>query len=295
VKPAPSERELATLRALEAQWAAQGEARRVAALQAERDEAERKRAQAEQEKAEAELSRREGRGPPLKYEVVSCERMSKGASANSTSPLRYIVFSVRAVLAEDSGKMNKESLASTLHTILDDTKAKAAKESTAIDGISALLYHSRQHWEAADVPLGSADWWPNGHSFANDNYANIADKESYETTVKVWRVPQDAEVTGSRLEKSKRQEVFMALVRSEDRATREAKANTPIDEGVFRRAPDTYRQHVIDVTAKRYGEEKALRIKYREELLRAYELSEDELKAIQKEALAENWPMPRAE
>jgi len=118
---------------------------------------------------------------------------------------------------------------------------------------------------------------------------------TFEGISDVWQVPeaQSSSAVVSRLSEANRREVFTALVRAQDRADREAKKQHAIDESLLTRAPERYRQHVIDVTNAQYEESKKLTEQYESQVLEEFVITRAELDTIRIEALKEDWPLPR--
>jgi hypothetical protein len=100
--------------------------------------------------------------------------------------------------------------------------------------------------------------------------------------------------TNSRLPENLRREIFAALVRSQDRGTREAEARYPIDANKI--PLDQLRSYDWKtVLAKNSEYEDARQEKYQRELLVKYRISQAELNAIRDEAFAQRWPLPASE
>ena len=201
----------------------------------------------------------------------------------------YRLLTVEAAIADEEAELTKENLESTLRGLIAELK-----QEPDLDGVSVLLYRSVSHANGANPALGRAEWWPRGHSFAPDNATNIQNKATYETTIDVWTVPEtQSGAVVSRLSEATRREVFTALVRAQDRAHREAKTQHAIDESLLTRAPERYRQHVIDMTNAQYEESKRLTEKYESQVLDEFAITRAELDTIGIEALKEDWPLPR--
>lgn len=223
-------------------------------------------------------------GRPLPFEIVQQERIKKGVI--------YVLFDVNAVLKTVSPQLTEESVRATFHALLVKIRDDARRHREQIDGVSATLYLSQDHFAGGSGVLGYAEWWPKGHSFSPDNAANIENKATYIEKIVVFSpLPMQAESVVTRLPESKRREIFMALVRSEDRATLEAEAKYPTDGSKipFNKLRTYDFKGALE---KKWQEFERLRDKYEQELLEQYGITQEELDKIRTEAMIEQWPFP---
>lgn len=229
--------------------------------------------------------------PTLGFTVVGRETQMKGASLNPPAPGKYTTWVVKAALTDPQTTLTKELVSATLARLLQETRAEANR----IDGVTVFLYQSAEHANGANAALGRAEWWPKGHSFDPRNEQSIINKSTYVETVDVFDLPAEPvpATEPSRLAESVRHEIFAALVRSQDRATREAEAKYPTDTTNI--PLERIRSYDFKTAiTKNANEDERLRIKYEKELLKQFKISEAELEVIQKEAFARKWPLPRS-
>ncbi|MEM6793108.1 MAG: hypothetical protein AAF725_03960 [Acidobacteriota bacterium] len=103
--------------------------------------------------------------------------------------------------------------------------------------------------------------------------------------------PEETPTGVQRLSEGQRRSIYGELVRAEDRATREAESKFPTD---ISRIPARKRKS-YDLSAalwKNMEAEEKLRAEYIEELLKKYQLTEEELDEVKPEARQERWPLP---
>ena len=92
------------------------------------------------------------------------------------------------------------------------------------------------------------------------------------------------------MSKRERGAIHADLVRSENRADREAEAKYPTN--VYMMPMDKLKTYDWDTAFEKHKHERdKLSFKYREELLRQYGITEEELGEIRKEARTEQWPL----
>ena len=93
------------------------------------------------------------------------------------------------------------------------------------------------------------------------------------------------------MSKRERRAIHDELVRAENRAAQEAEAKYPID--IYQMPMEKSKNYDWETArAKHNQEQEKLNLKYREELLRQYGITEEKLKEIQEEARTEQWPLP---
>jgi hypothetical protein len=229
----------------------------------------------------------------LPFHILEQEQLKKGGSFKPLRPPRYALLRVRAALTDARPKLTKLGVEATLRALLQTVRDDAQRRGDQIDGITAFLYLSPDHLKGDNVPLGRVEWWPKGHSFAPDNAANIENKATHVETLEVFSFSLPGQVSSvvSRLPEATRREIFTVLVRSEDRAMREAEAKYPTDGSKI--PIDKLRTYDWDrAFTKNADEDERLRKKYKRELIQKYRISESELEAIKKEALKQQWPFP---
>jgi len=205
----------------------------------------------------------------------------------------YPIWVVKAALLDSSKLLTKEVVSDTLAALLDSLCAEAAKEGK-VYAITAFLYQSGEHANGANVALGRAEWWPKNHTFDSSNLAEVENVSSHVVEIEVFSVPQrigpDASV--SSLPEARRREIFLALVQSQDRATRDAEARYPTD--ISRMPLRQIRSYDMKgAVRKNFAENDRLRQRYERELLTAFKLKEPQLRAIEREASANQWPIPK--
>ena len=202
----------------------------------------------------------------LNYKIIKKETLKKGGQ-------RYDFIKTYAALQKNE-KLTEKNIKAVLKKIISEIRALDNPY-----GIVVYLHQSKNHIKGGNNPLAIASWWPKEHSFSPDNVSNIENKSTHETTYSI-DLPQkvDERKVVTRLSESKRREIFTELVRSEDKAQAEADAKY-----------DTY-----DFSAIRKNIEKAdhLSKEYRKELLKKFQITEEELQKISTEAFMENWLMP---
>ena len=143
------------------------------------------------------------------------------------------------------------------------------------------------------MPIGSADWWPKGHSLAPDNVENISKKETYVLQYSQVSIPLNlsTEKTLVRIPEKKRKQIFKEYVMAQDKASKEAEAKYPIN------ASNIPMSQIRDydwksMFAKNDDLGKRLTKKYEAAVLKKYGLTKEEMTKISEEALEENWPLP---
>lgn len=209
----------------------------------------------------------------LLFEIVDQKRVRKGASINPVILPRYVLHDVKAALIAPA-KLTETNVTATLKAVLEEVRDDARKRGEQLDGISAFLFSSRDHIAGGSMALGRAEWWPKGHSFEPDNAVNIENKATYVEEIKVFTLPKSTDSTVERLSETKRKEIHDALVRSQDRAHRDA--DRKFESG----------------TAKNLDEYDKLQAKYAKDLLGKYGITSKELDQITDEGFAEQWPLP---
>ena len=163
---------------------------------------------------------------PLQFRIVEQEHQKKGGSVNPVRPPRYVLLVTKAVLTEKQPDLTKERVEATLRELLRAAREDQNRRGMKIDGVTAFLYQSPDHVKGGNLALGRAEWWPKGHSFNPDNAANIENKATYVESIEVILLPERPSKIASRFSEAKRQEIYAALVRSEDRAMNEAEAKS---------------------------------------------------------------------
>jgi hypothetical protein len=217
-------------------------------------------------------------GVSLPFTILKRTREPKGG---------FTLLVVNAALTDASTGLTKVNVDATLRNLLQTVR----REVDGPDGITAFLYQSAEHANGANAALGRAEWWPQGHTFADA--ANVRNKATHVDSIDVFSIPDTTVAkTNSRLTENVMREIFTALVKSEDRGTREAEARYPTNANNI---PDdklsTYDWKTV--LAKNAEYEDTLQQKYQRELLAKYKISEAELDAIRNEASAQQWPLPR--
>lgn len=266
------------------------------------EEAERTRIQAviqDQQEAVASESRRPSPSPenavpgedPLSFEVVVQNRLEKGGSLDPLLAPQYVLFVVEAALNEGDSELSEPKVRATLRALLDEVRDEARRRGEQIDGVSAHLYLSRDHIAGDDMRLGTAEWWPKGHSFNPDNVANIKNKATYVEEIDVFSLPKPAETVVQRLSEDLRRTIFAELVRSQDRAMREAEAKYPTDGSNI--PISELRTYDFDTAIRKKLEMMdELGPKYERELLQRHGITKQELDDISEEAMNKQWPLP---
>lgn len=198
---------------------------------------------------------------------------------------------MKAALTDAQPDLAKPKVEATLRELLRTVRNDARSRGDYVDGITAFLYHSADHLKGGNPPLGRAEWWPKGHTFEPNNAANIENKATHVETVQVLSLPKQARSVDSRLPETVRREIYSALVRSQDRAMREAEAKHPTDASKI--PIDNLRTYDWKgALTKNTEENERLRKKYERELLLKYKISESELRAIVKEGVTQDWSFP---
>src|SRR5688572_25943221 len=174
---------------------------------------------------------------------------------------------------------------------MNGIKADWKRLDNALDGITAFLYQSAAHANGSNAALGRAEWWPKGHSFDPANAANIRNKASYVESIQVLSLPAPKRQASNRLPEFTRREIFNALVRAQDRATREAEARYPTDANkIPLEKIRTYDWKAALAANHEY--EETLNTRYEKELLQKYKISQAELDAVRVEGVEQHWPLP---
>lgn len=231
--------------------------------------------------------------PDMIYEVIETRFVRKGGS---TRPLRsppYELAVVDAALSKSAyTELTHDSIDRLLRKILIETKERLQR-SRHVDGVSVILHQSNEHRLGGGVAIGTADWWPRGHSFSPSNDANVADKSSYETTVRVLRVPASAdESVRHGLSEAERQSILREIVRAEDRAERDAATRSGWRK--MNEAGGIPDRETVQSVSVRYAElTSELQRTYRREVLRKHGLTDKQGTAIIVESIEKNWPLPK--
>jgi hypothetical protein len=242
---------------------------------------------AAQHEADASDNEAEKGSRGLSFRIVEEERQMKGGSLQPLRSPGYVLLVVQAVLTEVHQELTEANVKASLMELVESVR----EDNPDIDGITAFLYQSRDHLDGGNPALGRAEWWPRGHSFNPENDANVENKTTYVESVEVFSLPDSMQSVASRLTESDRREIFAALVRSEDRARREADAKYPTDASKIP-MEDLSTYDWLDVGSKNLDESDRLREKYQKELIQAFGISETELEQIKQEAFVEDWPLP---
>jgi hypothetical protein len=207
----------------------------------------------------------------LAFRIVEEEEQKKGGS-------KYVLLSVKAVLTSTEGHTLTESTVETTLRML--LRGRRDDRGESVDGITVSLYESQAHLDGGKYSVGEAEWWPQGHSFSPSNEANISNHATHVETVNVFRLPSPPSSVVDRLPEEERRQIYTALIRSQDRADREAERKYPIDTRIFIESDE----HT--------AETKRLMTKYKNELLDELNISEKELNKIRTEGLVQQWPFP---
>ena len=233
-----------------------------------------------------------GIGVALPSTILKRTLDPKGGSINPPAPPLFTLLTVNAALTGSPKSLNKANIEATLRNLLQTVRREAEASPEDTDGITVFLYQTVEHANGANAALGRAEWWPEGHSFAISNAANVRNKATHVESIEVFTVPDTAVAASkSRLPENVRREIFSALVRSEDRGTREAEARYPTDANKI--PPDKLSTYDWKTVLQKNAEyEDTLQQKYQRELLAKYKISEAELDAIRDEASAQQWPLP---
>ena len=220
----------------------------------------------------------------LPFKIVELERLPKREP-------QYVLFRVRAVLKKEPPEITEANVRATLQSLLLQVRTEAQQRGEQIDGVSAFLSQSELHLAGSLRFLGNIEWWPKGHSLSHDNVANITNKATYVEKIHIYPLPRAAKSVVGRLSERERRAIHTDLVRSENRATREAEAKYPIN--VYMIPMDKLKTYDWETALEKHNQEQdKLNLKYREELLRQYGITKEELKEIRKEALTVQWPLP---
>lgn len=225
----------------------------------------------------------------LPFRIVEQEQQKKGGSLEPSRPPRYVLLVVKAVLTDARPELTKPKVEATLHALLRTVRDDAQRRGDPVDGITAFLHQSPDHLKGGNLALGRAEWWPKGHSFNPDNAANIKNKTTHVETLKIFSLPGQVSSSVSRLPEATRREIYTALVRSLNRAMREAEAKCPAN--TLKIPIDKLRTYDWKgALTKNADENERLRKKYERELIQKYRISESELKAIEMEGFIQQWP-----
>lgn len=220
----------------------------------------------------------------LSFKIVELERLPKRAHP-------YLLLKVRAVLGKEPPEITEANVRATLQSLLLQVRTEAQQRGEQIEGVSAFLSQSEAHLASSSGLLGRIEWWPEGRSFSHANVANITNKATYVEEILIFPLPKVAKSAVGPLSKRERQAIHAELVRTENRAAREAEAKYPTN--VYTMPTDKLKTYDWNTAmAKHKQEQEKLNLKYREELLRQYGITEEKLKEIQEEARAEQWPLP---
>lgn len=226
----------------------------------------------------------------LPFRIVKREQLKVGGSVKPMRAPRYVLLKVNTVLAQSKADITRSNIEDTLRALLPRVRRDAEHRGVKFDGITADLYQSFGHIREGKSALGRVEWWPKGHSFRIENDANILNKATYVETIKIYALPETATVGARRLTIMKRREVFTLLVRAKERALREA------EEKYLTIASRLTLEELrtFDLTGSRKNnaaEFERLHKKYREKIMRKFEVSEAQLKAIKKEGGKGDWPL----
>lgn len=223
----------------------------------------------------------------IPYKVVESEKMMKGGQLEPLIRPQYSLYRINAVL-KDSESLSEENIRAVFDEIIADTRQEKKP-----DAISIYLHLSDEHYSGDSIAFARADWWPKGHSLAPSNKANIANKDTYVVEYHI-NLPKESneDDTVNRLSESKRKEIYTALVKSEDKAHKEAEAKYPMDSS---KIPFSQLKNYdfAGMGKKNVELSNKLMKKYRKELLKKYKISDEELKKISNEAFNEDWPLPK--
>lgn len=222
----------------------------------------------------------------LKFEIIKKETLKKGGQLTPLIRPKYILIRATVVLKEND-KITKKRIKNTLNKVI-----ALVRNSDNPDAISVWLHESIEHANGGTRSLASAEWWPKGHSLSSDNDTNIRNKATHEIkyTITLSKKADESKVV-ARLSESRRREIFTALVKSQDKAQAEADAKYSTDAN---KIPLSQLRAYDFKSAIEKNIEKAdhLMKKYRNKVLKKFQISEEELEKISIEAFKENWPMP---
>lgn len=207
----------------------------------------------------------------LSYTILKEEKQKKGASFNPPLPAKYTLLVVKAALIGDN-KLNKNNVTTALNNILSEVR----KNNKNVDAITADLYKSKTHFNDGQPFFSQIEWWPKNHSLSRLNQANIMNKTTYKTDVKIFSLPEeirDKSILVTKYSLNERKEIFRAKGNSERRA--EYEADKKYDPSI------QWKQHLkeVDILAKKYSEQ----------LCKKYKISEKELGNIIDEGFIRDW------
>jgi hypothetical protein len=227
----------------------------------------------------------------LPFEIFETEQQKKGGTVRPLRPPQYVLLVVRAALDADSSELTNQNVKNTARRIVHVVRADSAEKGVRFDAISLLLYQSLEHGQRRQLPVAQADWWPKGHSLSYDNDENIKNKKTYVESVKIVRLPKEASEIAGRLSDHTRKAIWADAFLAGARAEQEASLKFPISqEGMSRQQVKTYNWKTA---MKNWAKEnERLRLKYKEEVLRKYDITEAQLQQVVTEAIIEAWPEP---
>jgi hypothetical protein len=239
----------------------------------------------------AQAVKKEQHKDSLPIEIVEQMRVAKGGSLDPVAPPKYVLISIKAALKAAPESLPEAKVRATLSNLLNSVRSEAEQAGEQMDGVSALLYQSRVHLAGGSPAIGSAEWWPKGHSFSPENVTNITNKSTYVEKIEIFSLPKPVAKVVERLSEIQRQALFTESVRTEDRARREAEAQFPHDASKMP-IEEIRSFDFAGVAAKCMDREDELRMKYRLELLQKHDITYEEFECIRNEAFRKQWPMP---